>query len=81
MNSLETLQAFFGWCTVINFGFMAVTTVMMMGCRGFVVKLHSRLFGLDEADINRTVYLFLAQYKIVWIAFCFVPWVAIQIIR
>ena len=34
MNSLESLAAFFGWCTVLNYGLLIFMSLIVMTMRG-----------------------------------------------
>jgi hypothetical protein len=77
--TIDTLREFFMWCTVINLGLFAWTAIMCATCRGFIVRVHGKMFGLSEATINSMLYGFLAAYKIVFIVFVLVPWIALSI--
>jgi hypothetical protein len=47
--------------------------------RGFITKIHSSLFGLDEKDLGRAYFQYLAQYKIAIIVFNIAPYLALKI--
>ena len=55
MNSLESLAAFFGWCTVFNYGLLILMTFIVTAMRGTMISMHSRLFGVSGADLPRPV--------------------------
>lgn len=78
MTSLDTVTAFFGWTTVINFVFLAVTTIAVVALRGFISRLHAKLFGLDPDDVVRDYFRYIAQYKIAIIVFSLVPYIALK---
>ncbi len=78
MNSIETLRQFFGWCAVINIGFLLLATIMITLFRRPAMKLHQRLFGLSEAEVSREYFRYLAQYKIATLILAVVPYVALR---
>ena len=47
MSSLDTLTAFFGWTTVINLVFLAVSTIIVIAMRESISKYHGKMFGLE----------------------------------
>ena len=79
MESIEFWTRFFGWCAAINIGFMLLITVFMFLFRGMALKLHGRMFGLDEQDLMRAYFQYLAQYKIVAIVFSIVPYLSLRL--
>lgn len=76
---LATLTTFFGWASVINMGVLLVGTVGMLMGRGWAAAIHSKMSGLDEADLSRFYFHWLAQYKIGAFIFSIVPWVALKL--
>lgn len=77
---LHVLKEFFMWNTVINLGLFIWTAVMCIWCRGFIYRVHGKMFGLSESTMNTILYSFLGAYKIVFIVFVLVPWIALTII-
>ena len=80
MSSLETLRAFFGWCTVINMGILIFASIVTGPMRGAIFGIHARMFGMSEADLPRAYFQYLAQYKIAIFVFNLVPYIALVII-
>ncbi len=78
--TLELLKTFFMWNTVINLGLFTGVALMCIYCRGFIQRIHGEIFGLNEETIHIMLYGFLAFYKIVFIVFVLVPWIALTII-
>ncbi len=78
MTSLQTVTAFFGWTTVINFVLLAVSTIALIAMRGFISRVHAKMFGLDPEDVSRDYVRYLAQYKIAIIVFSLVPYIALK---
>ena len=80
MMTLETLTTFLGWCTLLNMGVLAFTAIVLGVMRGPISRLHGQLSGLSEADLSRAYFQYQAQYKIVVLAFNFVPYMALRIV-
>jgi hypothetical protein len=76
----ETLTALLGWTSVINIAILAITTLSLIAMRGFITKVHARLFGMDEKDLGRAYFQYLAQYKIAIIVLNIAPYLALRII-
>lgn len=79
MTSLQTVTAFFGWTTVINFVLLAVSTIALISMRGFISRVHAKMFGLNPEDVSRDYVRYLAQYKIAIIVFSMVPYIALTL--
>jgi hypothetical protein len=79
MASMETLAAFLGWCTLINLGMLMFATLMLASMRASVSRIHGSMFGLEEADLSRAYFQYLAQYKILVFVFNLVPYLALRI--
>ena len=79
MNSLESLAAFFGWCTVLNYGLLIFMTLIVTAMRGTMISMHSRFFGVSEADLPRCYFKVLAHYQSLILVFSFAPYVALKL--
>ncbi len=77
--TLETIRDFLGWSTLIHFGVLLVMTVSFGLLRGKISRLHSRIFGLDEALIPLEFYRFIAYYKMAVLIFSLVPYLALRV--
>ena len=77
--TLEILKTFFMWNMVINLALFSCTAVMSIYCRGFINRIHGKMFGLKEDTISAMLYGFLAFYKIIFIIFVLVPWIVLTI--
>jgi hypothetical protein len=76
----DQLTAFFGWAAIINIALLLVSTAALLMLRGPITRIHSRLFGLDAADLGRAYFQYLAQFKIATIVFTIAPYLALRII-
>ena len=78
MNALETVTAFFGWTTVINFVLLFVSSISVIAMRQWISRIHGSMFGLETVDLSRAYFQYLAQYKIAIIVFSLTPYVALK---
>lgn len=78
--NIETLREFLGWCTVVNFGLLIISSALLMALRDWVSKIHSKMFGIDEAWVRQAYFSYLANFKIAVIVLNFVPWIALNLV-
>lgn len=78
--TIQTLTDFFMWCTVINGAVLVFWTVMCMWAPNFVYRIQSHWFPIPRETFNVVIYSFIGVFKIVFIAFNLVPYVALLII-
>lgn len=77
---LETLRAFFGWCTVINGGLLIFAFLICAMAGDWVYRMHSRWFRIPRETLDRTIYCFLGAMKIIVLLLNLVPYVVLVII-
>ncbi|VGO12894.1 hypothetical protein PDESU_01448 [Pontiella desulfatans] len=75
--NIELMREFFGWMTLINLGLYIWTAVMCFFCKGMIYRTHGKMFRLTPEAINAFLYGYLGVYKIFFIAFNLVPWLAL----
>ncbi len=80
MVTIQDLTAMLGWAALINIAILVVSTVALIAMRRQITALHARLFGLDEKDLGRAYFQYLAQFKIATIVFTIAPYLALRII-
>ena len=73
------LKEFFMWCTIVNFVIFMWAAIMCMFGQGLIQRVHGKMFGLAPETINAFLYGYLGFYKIVFIVFVLVPWIALTI--
>jgi len=76
----ETVKNFFMWCTIINAIIFIFSSIMVILASNFVYKMQGTMFNISRESFNNTVYLYLGIYKIVFIVFNLVPFIALLII-
>jgi len=79
MMTMEEITALLGWTSVINIAVLLLSGLVVIAMRGRIAKIHSQLFGLDEKDLGRAYFQYLAQYKVAIIVLSIAPYVALKI--
>lgn len=77
--TMESLTELLGWASALNIVVLMLSTITLIAMRGTITKLHSSLFGLDEKDLGRAYFQYLAQYKIAIIVLNIAPYLALKI--
>jgi hypothetical protein len=78
--NLETLRAFFGWCTILNGGLLAFSSLLLMFGGNWVYGLHGRWFPMPREAFSQAIYSFIGTWKIIVISLNLVPWLALVLI-
>ena len=76
--SIASLAEFFGWCTLLNAVVLMVSTLFVLVARGWAARVHARMSGVSEAELPMAYFRYLAGYKIVFLAFNLVPYLALK---
>lgn len=77
--TVESLTELLGWASIVNIAILLFSTLLLIAMRGAIANLHSKLFGLDEKDLGRAYFQYLAQYKIAIIMLNITPYIALKI--
>ncbi len=77
---IQTLRAFFMWCTIINGGLLFFWTVMLILVPDLVYRMQSRWFPIPRNTFDIVIYSFLGLFKIFFIIFNAVPYIALLIV-
>jgi len=78
MNTIEAMREFLGWCSIINIVLLIFSAIFMVLLRGPISRIHAKMFNLNESDLSRAYFQYLAQYKIAIIVFTIVPYFALK---
>ena len=76
---IQTLTSFFMWCTIINFGILAVWTLSALLAPDLVYRTQ-KLFPIPRETFNVVLYCFIGSFKIVFLVFNLVPYLALLIV-
>ena len=80
MNDLSVITAFLGWCTLINYGILLLSTVIVYACGDWAKGIHSKMFNISEADLDTLYFNYLGNYKLAIFIFNLVPYIALKIL-
>ncbi len=79
-ETIEFLTQFFGWCSIISMSILMFSALLVVLFTNQISKIHSLLFKLENEDIRRAYFQYLAQLKILIIVFNIVPYFALKLI-
>jgi len=77
---IQILTTFFMWCTIINGALLVLWITMLKLVPDFVYRTQSKWFPISRETFNVVIYSFLGLFKIVFLVFNVVPYVALLII-
>ena len=77
---IQSITAFFKWCTIINIVVFACAALMFLIAPGLVYKTQTWLFPISREAFHVVFYSFLALYKICILIFNVVPYAALVIV-
>ncbi len=77
---LATLTRFLGWCTLLNLGLLLWISIWLMAAPEWVYRIQSRWFAMSRETFTVVMYAFLGLFKLLWIVFNLVPYLALRIV-
>ncbi len=77
---IQTLTTFFMWCTIVNGALLVLWTTMFILAPDLVYRTQSKWFPIPRETFNVVFYAFLGLFKIVFLVFNVVPYVALLIV-
>jgi len=77
---IQTLTTFFMWCTVINASIFIFWTVFLLFAPDLVYRIQSKWFPIPRETYDVVIYSFLGFFKVVFLVFVVVPYVALLIV-
>jgi hypothetical protein len=77
---IETLTRFFKWCTIINGTLLVFWIIMLISAPEMIYRTQRRWFPIQRETFNIVIYCFLGLFKIFFLIFNLVPWVALIIV-
>jgi hypothetical protein len=79
MITLSQLTELLGWASVLNIGFLLLTTILLISMKSIVVSLHSKMFDIPENELSLIYFKYLANYKTLSLIFTVCPYIALKI--
>ncbi len=77
---IQTVTTFFMWCTIINGALLLFWITMCILAPDLVYRTQIKWFPIPRETFNVVIYSFLGLFKIVFLVFNVVPYVALLII-
>jgi hypothetical protein len=77
----DTFREFFMWCTIINGGILILTSLIYIFAQQSIYSMHKKWFSISREEFNIAIYSFMGLYKIFFIIFNLVPYIALLIIK
>jgi len=77
---IETLTTFFKWCTIINLGFLILSSLACIFLGDFSYRMNNRFFSISREAFNIVLCSFIGLFKIFVIVFNLGPYIALLII-
>ena len=77
---VQQLTTFFMWCTIINGALFVYWAAMCIFAKDLVYRSQSRWFPIRRDTFDVAIYAFLGLFKIFFLMFNVVPYVALLII-
>jgi Family of unknown function (DUF6868) len=80
LTTMEALTAFFMWCSVINGGLLILSSIFIMTASDLTFATHGKWFKVSRETFDTAMYSFLGLYKLAFLVFNIVPYLALLII-
>jgi hypothetical protein len=68
------------WCTLINGGLLILWTVMFLAAPDLVYRTQHKFVPISKDVFNVAMYSFLGLFKVLFLFFNLVPFIALSII-
>ena len=79
--NLQILEEFLLWSLILNLCCALIANLIIMFGKKKVYRIHSKLFGVSEETIAKTVYKSLVTYKTLVVFFNVIPYAVLLIIK
>ena len=77
---IQTLQTFFMWCTIINAALLVLSGMIFAFAGDWVYRVQSKWYPISRDAFNVVIYSFIGVFKIFFLMFNLVPYVALLIV-
>ena len=78
---IHKLTAFLMWCTIINGAILIFSIAGCILAPDMTYDIQTALFNIPRETVDVVVYAFLGLFKIFWLIFNLVPYVALLIVE
>jgi hypothetical protein len=77
----DTLTEFFMWCSILNGGLLLFWAILTLVARDWVYRVQHFWIPISRETFEVAFYGFLGFFKILFIVFNLVPWLALLLMR
>jgi len=77
---IDTVREFFMWCTILNGVLLVLSFLILASAGDWVYRMQSKWFPISREAFYVAIYSFLGAFKIFFLMFNLVPYVALLII-
>jgi hypothetical protein len=77
---IQTLTTFFMWCAIINGSILILWFILFVFAPGFIYGIQTKWFPIPRETFNVAMYSFFGLFKLFFIFFNVVPYVALLIV-
>jgi hypothetical protein len=77
---IETLTAFFMWCTILSVSILIIWAVGFAAAPNFIYRAQTMWCPVPRETFNVIVFSVLAGFRVLFVVFALVPFVALLII-
>lgn len=75
----DSLSTFFFWCSVVNGAVLVFFTVMVLFAKNLIYRMHTMWFSISREHFELAMYCFLGLFKIMFLVFNLVPYIALKL--
>lgn len=79
MENMQVITTFLGWCAVVNLGIYLFTALALMGFRGPIKKIHSKLSAVPSEKLDELYFNYLGSFKMAIIVLNVAPYAALRL--
>lgn len=76
---IQNLTPFFMWCSIINGSLLLIWFSFFLVASDLIYRIHSWLFPMPRETFNVVIYSFLGVFKLFFLIFNLVPYLALLI--
>jgi hypothetical protein len=76
---IQTLTTLFMWCTILNGALLIFSSLLCTFAGGWIYSLHRKFYPISRDAFNIAIYSFIGLYKIVFLTFNLIPYLALLI--
>lgn len=78
--SVEIITKVLAWCTTINLALLILWAILLRTSRDWIFRCHSKWYNLTADQFNAINYGAIAFYKIIFLVFNLIPYLALRIV-